>query len=118
VDKIVIKQQKVDFVASSKAEIKSLTVSGANGKLTFKKGATLEKLSIKGSSAKVTVDKGATVGVVSVDQKGASLNLVADGKVAVNVVAKAKVSISGTAKNTIVNISEKAKGTTLQQVHP
>jgi enterochelin esterase-like enzyme len=113
VDKIVIKGKKVDFVASSKAEIKTLTCSGANSKLTFKKGATLEKLSIKGSSANVTVAKGATVGVVSVDKKGASLNLVADGKVAVDIVAKAKVTISGTAKNTIVNIRKKAEGTTL-----
>jgi enterochelin esterase-like enzyme/uncharacterized protein YqkB len=130
---IVINEKKASFHVSAKAEVKSLAANGngavisveknaviksatlkGSSTMSLKKGATINKATITGSSAKLTVDKDAVIKALSVKKKGADVNVVANGEVAIDVLAKANITITGTSKNTSVKVDKKAEGTVLK----
>lgn len=88
---------------------KSLVVKAANA--TLVNNGSFQTITIEASKKFTENAKGNTI---VIKEKGAKVNIVANGKVEVNILAKADISLSGKAKTTIVIVDKKAEGTVLK----
>lgn len=114
VDKLSSNAVGATILVGQSVTIKNVALKGSNGSMTLAKGAVIKEAAILGLSADVKVENGAALEKIALKKKGAALHVVADGKVAIDILEKAFLSVNGKAKSTIVNIDKKAAGTSLE----